>query len=138
MLKVLGAVRGVLRPGGQLLVLIKPQFEAGRAQVASGGVVRDPAVHAEVVARVVAACEAEGLACRGWMESPIKGATAGNTEFLAHFVCSRGGASGGAGGGSEAPAAAAEAEAGDAAEEGGPAAGAAEDAPPHEAFREGS
>ena len=86
LLKVVDAVASVLRPGGELVALIKPQFEAGREQVSAGGVVRDPVVHAAVVARVVAGYEAAGFACRGWTTSPIKGAAAGNTEFLAYFL----------------------------------------------------
>jgi 23S rRNA (cytidine1920-2'-O)/16S rRNA (cytidine1409-2'-O)-methyltransferase len=84
-LKVLPAVCGVLRPGGRLVVLVKPQFEAGRDKVGAGGVVRDVAVRQEVVARVVAGVEAHGLGCVGVMESPLKGDKAGNTEFLALF-----------------------------------------------------
>jgi 23S rRNA (cytidine1920-2'-O)/16S rRNA (cytidine1409-2'-O)-methyltransferase len=48
-------------------------------------VVRDPAVHQQVIARVVAGYEAAGFRCAGWIESPIKGATSGNTEFLAYL-----------------------------------------------------
>lgn len=86
-LKVLPAVAGVLRPdgGARLVVLIKPQFEAGRASVGAGGVVRDPKVHAEVIARVSAGAEAFGLRRRGLIESPLKGDKGGNTEFLALF-----------------------------------------------------
>lgn len=84
-LKVIDAICDVLKPDGQLIVLIKPQFEAGKQQVGAGGVVRDPAVHAEVIERVVAGLRDLGFQCSGWMESPIKGATSGNTEFLAHF-----------------------------------------------------
>lgn len=47
---------------------------------------RDPAVHRQVIDRVVAGFEACGFACRGWIESPIKGAAAGNTEFVSYFV----------------------------------------------------
>lgn len=54
-------------------------------QVSAGGVVRDPAVHQEVIDRVVGACRDAGFRCAGWVESPIKGASAGNTEFLAYF-----------------------------------------------------
>lgn len=54
-------------------------------QVSAGGVVRDPAVHAQVLERVVGAVEARGFGCAGWRPSPIKGAAAGNTEFLAYF-----------------------------------------------------
>ena len=85
LLKLLDAVCDLLAPAGELLLLIKPQFEAGKAQVGAGGVVRDPAVHAEVIQRVVVAYEAAGFECQGWRESPIKGATSGNTEFLAYF-----------------------------------------------------
>lgn len=84
-LKVLDAVCDVLKPQGELIVLIKPQFEAGKAQVSAGGVVRDPAVHQEVIQKVVESCKGLGFECEGWIESPIKGATAGNTEFLAYF-----------------------------------------------------
>uniref|UniRef100_A0A1D1ZTC6 RNA-binding S4 domain-containing protein n=1 Tax=Auxenochlorella protothecoides TaxID=3075 RepID=A0A1D1ZTC6_AUXPR len=85
-IKVLDMVMDVLKPGGHLIVLIKPQFEAGKAQVSAGGLVRDPAVHADVIRRVQEACMARGLVPQGHMPSPIKGANAGNTEFLAHFV----------------------------------------------------
>lgn len=84
-LKVMPAVVGLMRPGARAVVLIKPQFEAGREQVGSGGVVRDPRVHAEVVARVCAGIEACGLPCCGHIESPLKGDKGGNTEFLALF-----------------------------------------------------
>lgn len=57
-----------------------------RNQVSAGGLVRDPAVHADVIRRVQEACMARGLVPQGHMPSPIKGANAGNTEFLAHFV----------------------------------------------------
>ena len=65
------------------------------SQVGTGGLVRDPAVHAECVARVVAAYEGAGFVCRGVRESPIKGAAAGNTEFLAHFSYLPGGGASG-------------------------------------------
>ena len=103
-LKVLDAVcgaDGALDPGARsdLVVLVKPQFEAERHQVARGGVVKDPAVHREVVAKVVAGVEGRGFTFRGHIESPIKGASAGNTEFLCHFsreAAAEGGAEGGA------------------------------------------
>ncbi len=80
--KILPAVDRVLPRGGQTVALIKPQFEAGREQVRRGGVVRDPAVRAEVVARIRAFGETElGWLCRGVCESPITG-PAGNVEFL--------------------------------------------------------
>jgi 23S rRNA (cytidine1920-2'-O)/16S rRNA (cytidine1409-2'-O)-methyltransferase len=80
--KVLPAVNSVLPSGGQIVALIKPQFEAGREQVQRGGVVRDPAVRAQVVDQIRAFGEKElGWVCRGVCESPITG-PAGNVEFL--------------------------------------------------------
>ncbi|GFH31566.1 S4 RNA-binding domain-containing protein [Haematococcus lacustris] len=87
-LKVIPAVVSVLKPSpaGQLLVLIKPQFEAGPEHVKAGGLVRSAAVHRDVIARVTQGiCEA-GFECRGVIESPLKGDRSGNTEFLAHFT----------------------------------------------------
>jgi 23S rRNA (cytidine1920-2'-O)/16S rRNA (cytidine1409-2'-O)-methyltransferase len=63
------------------VVLVKPQFEAGRAEVGKGGVVRDPAVHARVVAQVEDELRRLGLAVLGSTESPVLG-PAGNREFL--------------------------------------------------------
>ncbi len=70
-----------LAPGGHVVSLIKPQFEAARAQVGKGGVVRSPAVHREVLTRVTAALGELGLGLRGLMRSPLRG-PAGNVEFL--------------------------------------------------------
>ena len=56
------------------------------SQVGTGGVVKDARVHQEVIAKVSAGAEALGFMPQGVMESPIKGATSGNTEFLAHFI----------------------------------------------------
>jgi 23S rRNA (cytidine1920-2'-O)/16S rRNA (cytidine1409-2'-O)-methyltransferase len=74
-----------LRTGARVVVLIKPQFEAGREKVGKGGVVRDPAVHEEVVHNVLEAAAREGFTPRGSMESPLKGPS-GNVEFLAYLV----------------------------------------------------
>ena len=71
-------------PGGQLVLLVKPQFEAGKADVSRGkGVISDPAVHARACADVAAAFERRGATVVGQMESPIKGGQ-GNVEFLVH------------------------------------------------------
>lgn len=70
-----------LREGGEIVSLVKPQFEAGRAQVGKGGVVRDPAVHRQVLVEVCAALAELGLGLRGLMVSPLLG-PAGNVEFL--------------------------------------------------------
>ena len=83
-LKVIDSVQRLLKKTGWLVTLIKPQFEAERDQVGSGGIVRDPAVHASVVQRVCKGIEAAGFICRGVIDSPIHG-TDGNKEFLAFF-----------------------------------------------------
>jgi 23S rRNA (cytidine1920-2'-O)/16S rRNA (cytidine1409-2'-O)-methyltransferase len=71
----------LLRPSGRLIVLIKPQFEVGRGEVGKGGIVREPAKHARVVAEVNEAARELGLAIEKVIESPIHGAD-GNVEFL--------------------------------------------------------
>jgi 23S rRNA (cytidine1920-2'-O)/16S rRNA (cytidine1409-2'-O)-methyltransferase len=79
---ILPPMTDVLLPGGELLSLIKPQFEAGREKV-PGGVVRDPAVREAVVAEIKAFGTASlGLEWRGCVESPLRGPE-GNVEFLA-------------------------------------------------------
>jgi 23S rRNA (cytidine1920-2'-O)/16S rRNA (cytidine1409-2'-O)-methyltransferase len=70
-----------LRPGGQVVALIKPQFEAGRREVGKKGVVRDPQVHRAVLARVGGMAAELGLGLCGLMVSPLHG-PAGNVEFL--------------------------------------------------------
>ena len=82
--KVLPAVVPLLKEGGRLVVLVKPQFEVGRGEVGKGGVVRDPAQHARVVEEVSAAAAGLGLTAGGVTESPITGAD-GNREFLALY-----------------------------------------------------
>jgi 23S rRNA (cytidine1920-2'-O)/16S rRNA (cytidine1409-2'-O)-methyltransferase len=73
----------VLEPGGEIISLIKPQFEAGRG-AAPGGVVTDPAVRDQVVADITAFGKNElGLELLGVAESPIKGKDKGNVEYLA-------------------------------------------------------
>jgi 23S rRNA (cytidine1920-2'-O)/16S rRNA (cytidine1409-2'-O)-methyltransferase len=79
------AVTRILRPGGQCVPLIKPQFEAGRKEVGKGGVVRDPDVHRRVLEGVVERASQHGLRLRGLVASPLLG-PAGNVEFLAQFV----------------------------------------------------
>lgn len=84
-LKVMETVTDILDRDGELIVLIKPQFEAGKDQVSAGGVVKDEAVRTVVVNKVVSGWESIGFRCTGTIESPIKGASSGNTEYLAHF-----------------------------------------------------
>lgn len=79
---VLPRIREWLVPDGSVIALIKPQFEAGRAQVGKGGVVRDPSIHRQVLQRILTWADQNGLSPRGLIRSPIKG-PAGNIEFLA-------------------------------------------------------
>jgi 23S rRNA (cytidine1920-2'-O)/16S rRNA (cytidine1409-2'-O)-methyltransferase len=89
---VLPSVIGWLKPVGDIIALIKPQFEAGRAEVGKGGVVKDPEVHRTVLGKILRWALDHGLAVRGLMASPLKG-PAGNVEFLAHLSRGRGEAS---------------------------------------------
>ncbi len=79
--KVLEVPLRLAAPQCQLVALIKPQFEVGRAEVGKGGVVRDPALHARVCAEVSGWLAADGWTVQGVVESPIKGPE-GNIEFL--------------------------------------------------------
>lgn len=79
---VLPVALRLLREGGQLVALIKPQFEAGREKVGKKGVVRDKGVHREVVERVVSFALSQGFSLGGLTHSPIKGPQ-GNIEYLA-------------------------------------------------------
>jgi len=81
---VLPALVQLLFEGGDLVVLVKPQFEAGRTQVAKGGVVRDPAVREGAIEGVLSAARELGLECVARIPSPIPG-PAGNVEELAHL-----------------------------------------------------
>jgi 23S rRNA (cytidine1920-2'-O)/16S rRNA (cytidine1409-2'-O)-methyltransferase len=79
---VIGPLASVCHPGASMVLLVKPQFEAGRSEVARGrGVVTDPAVWARVRAEIDSGMAAAGCTVRGWTESPITGAD-GNHEFL--------------------------------------------------------
>ena len=76
---------GLVDPTGDLVVLIKPQFEVGRAEASRGkGVIRDPALHRAAIEGVRVAFEAAGATMMGIMASPLHGAE-GNVEFLAHL-----------------------------------------------------
>ena len=82
--QVLPALVPRLAPGADLVVLVKPQFEAGREEVGKGGLVRDAGVHARVVEDVTVAADALGLTRIAMTESPITG-TEGNREFFLHL-----------------------------------------------------
>jgi len=80
---ILPVLPPVLRPGADIVALVKPQFEAGRTEVRKG-IIRDPAVHARVLAEVTAAGAEVGLMPVASTPSPITGQK-GNVEFLVHF-----------------------------------------------------
>ena len=83
---VLPAIKNLLKEGkGQVLCLIKPQFEAGKEKVGKNGVVREPEIHKEVLDSIVALAKELGFAIRGLTFSPVKG-PAGNIEFLGHLT----------------------------------------------------
>lgn len=82
--KVLIPVRELMETGGSLVCLIKPQFEAGREKVGKKGVVRDPAVHAEVIRSVAGFASQTGFTLHGLDYSPIKGPE-GNIEYLLYL-----------------------------------------------------
>ncbi len=79
-LLILPVLSPLLRSDGAIVILIKPQFEVGRDQVGKGGIVRDPALHAKVCAKIESAVKAQGFRT-AIIESPILGAE-GNREFL--------------------------------------------------------
>ena len=81
---VLPAIKALLKPTGQVLCLIKPQFEAGKEKVGKKGVVRDPAIHKEVLDDFVALAQELNFKIMGLTFSPVKGPE-GNIEFLAHL-----------------------------------------------------
>ena len=81
---VLPAIKALLKPTGQILCLIKPQFEAGKDKVGKKGVVRDPAVHAEVLENFLTLAAELQLTVRNLTFSPVKGPE-GNIEFLGHL-----------------------------------------------------
>jgi len=89
---VLPALLVFLEPAGDVVALIKPQFEVGKGKVGKGGVVRDATLREEAIAAVLAAAAALGLECLGRIPSPIAG-PAGNLEELVHLARQRSGSS---------------------------------------------
>ena len=81
--QILPVVPPLLRSGADVIALVKPQFEAGRAEVRKG-IIHDPAVHARVLEEVIAAAAGVGLTAAGSIPSPITGQK-GNVEFLLHL-----------------------------------------------------
>ena len=82
--KVLGPVKALLKEDGQIVCLIKPQFEAGREKVGKKGVVRDKSTHLEVIEKVACFAESLGFEISGLTFSPIKGPE-GNIEYLLYL-----------------------------------------------------
>lgn len=82
--KVLAPAKDLLKGGGQMVCLIKPQFEAGREKVGKKGVVRDKAVHLEVIEHIIKFAEETGFTVLNLEYSPIKGPE-GNIEYLVHI-----------------------------------------------------
>ena len=74
-----------LADASEIVALVKPQFEVGREHVGKGGIVKDEAARARVVAEIGAFARTLGLSVRGEMKSPITG-TDGNVEFLLHLL----------------------------------------------------
>ena len=85
---VLPLVQGLICHGGEIVALIKPQFEVGKGKVGKGGVVRSPEEHVRVVEEIEAAAQRLGLIVQGVIESPLLG-PAGNREFLLYLKDSR-------------------------------------------------
>lgn len=82
--KILIPARNLLKVGGQMVCLIKPQFEAGRDKVGKNGVVREPKIHEEVIRKIVDYADSIGFAVLHLEYSPIKGPE-GNIEYLLHL-----------------------------------------------------
>ncbi len=78
---VLPVLPALLAAGGDLLLLVKPQFEVGKRGVGKGGIVRDPALYGSVEAKLRQAAAEQNLAVRAWLDSPITGGD-GNREFF--------------------------------------------------------
>ncbi|HSB71945.1 MAG TPA: TlyA family RNA methyltransferase [Candidatus Methylomirabilis sp.] len=81
---VLPVIAGLVGPPGEVVALVKPQFEVGKGQVGKRGVVRDPALHRAVLERVAGFARESGFAIRGMTASPLLGPM-GNREFLIHL-----------------------------------------------------
>ena len=82
---MLGPARELLADGGEMVCLIKPQFEAGREKVGKKGVVRDKSVHEEVIDKVISFALSIGFSVLHLEYSPIKGPE-GNIEYLVHLI----------------------------------------------------
>lgn len=86
--KVFPAVRGLLQEGGEVVTLVKPQFEAGREHVGKGGIVKDPEIHFAVLEKVIASARENSFQVQGITYSPLPG-TDGNLEFFLWLAAGR-------------------------------------------------
>lgn len=86
---ILPALRGILAPDGQVVCLVKPQFEAGKEKVGKKGVVRDPKVHLEVLEHFLTHADEADFTVKDMTFSPIRGPE-GNIEYLGHLTVGRG------------------------------------------------
>ena len=86
---ILPALRGILAPNGQVVCLVKPQFEAGKEKVGKKGVVRDPKVHLEVLEHFLTHADEADFTVKDITFSPIRGPE-GNIEYLGHLTVGRG------------------------------------------------
>lgn len=86
---ILPALRGILAPDGQVVCLVKPQFEAGKEKVGKKGVVRDPKVHLEVLEHFLVHADEADFAVKDMTFSPIRGPE-GNIEYLGHLTVGQG------------------------------------------------
>ncbi|KAK6141781.1 hypothetical protein DH2020_024480 [Rehmannia glutinosa] len=80
--QVMPAVVNLMKNDAMLVTLIKPQFEAHRSQVGGGGIVRDPLVHQEVLAKIINGVQDFEFQCKGWIDSPLKGADGTKSFWL--------------------------------------------------------
>ena len=85
-LKVMPAVSKLVKDGGKIIALIKPQFEAERKDISKGGIVKSGKVHQAVIEKIKNGMREFGFEIQGVTESPIVGASKGNKEFLGFFV----------------------------------------------------
>jgi len=84
--KVIDAIYRILGPTGRAVILVKPQFEVGRRNVGSGGVVRDASAREAAIGDRRSACEAAGFTVLAGMDSPVAGARSGNVEHFLHLA----------------------------------------------------
>ena len=91
---VVPPTRSFLTAEGELVTLVKPQFEVGKGRVGKGGIVRDHELHREVLLQMVQFFTRTALDVKGWVESPLRGAE-GNREFFFHLKCGGTGAENG-------------------------------------------